>query len=138
MLKTELHEAYAETISQYDWDIYLTQTFRRCRHDGTNAVFAVHKKMEDVFGASRAFVAVEPHKLDGLHLHALYRIPEWQSNLPTRIKKYEKKAFGYTNSIRSMNIPPENFTVAMYCSKYVTKGNDFFFLGSPEAWLLDK
>lgn len=138
MFNPKLHEAYAQFVSEYPWDIYLTQTFKGVRHDGTNAVFAVHKKMESVFGASRGFVAVEPHKLDGLHLHALYRFPSWESNLPYRIKTYAGKAFGFTNSVRSMNVPPENFTVAMYCAKYVTKGNDFFFLGCYEAWTLDK
>lgn len=127
----ELREAYANHLMQFDWNSMLTQTFKRTRHDGTNAVNAVWIRLQP-FGYTRAFFAVEPHKLDGIHLHALLR-KNYESCIDdTRVKQYCDKTFGWSviSPIRN------NATVSLYCAKYVVKGNDYFYEGAPIAWQL--
>ena len=80
-----LKEAYATHLNSFPWDMYLTQTFKLTRRDGSNAVSAVWKCLQDVFSSNRAFLAVEPYYLDGIHLHGLLRIPEWHDTLPGRV-----------------------------------------------------
>lgn len=129
----ELKAAYAEHIRRFPWDFYVTTTFRRLRRDPSNAAHAVWHSL-DKLEATRAFVAVEKHYLDGVHIHALSRHalrpdmnPEWEW-------KYLFKAHGRSRveEIRDVG------QVSAYCSKYVTKGDyDYYYFGDPEAWLLD-
>jgi hypothetical protein len=151
----ELKGAYANFLSEFLWDIYITQTFRgwapggdgirynnfgkisvinKGRRDGVVAVGAVWKTLSNKFGANRAFMAVEPCRYDGIHIHGLIHIPEWKANMPDRIKHYCEKAYGYTNSSQNMDLPLEHPDVNMYVSKYVTKGNEYFYLGGVECW----
>ena len=127
-------EAYAEHLNSFPWDIYLTQTFKRTRRDGINAARTVWHYLDDKFCASRAFIAVEPHYLDGIHLHGLIRVPEWHEKLPLAIHRYFTKAFGWnvTSVARSQGI------ISWYCSKYVVKENDFHYFGDKDSWNLDK
>jgi len=129
--KELLQQAYSEHLNSFPWDIYLTQTFKRTRRDGTNAVSSVWRILEDKFDCVRAFIAVEPHYLDGIHLHGLLRCIPWQDNLPIRMSKYLMKAFGWnTYSLaRSQGI------ISWYCTKYVVKENNFFYKGDKSAWL---
>jgi len=119
---------YADFISSFPWDLYSTITFRELRKDPfywTGRIWETFEK----FNATRAFVAVEHHRAEGIHLHLLSRhIPFLAYSGP--LWKYCFKAFGRTK-IEAVDSP---LAVSRYCSKYVVKGNEFDFLGSPEAW----
>lgn len=135
--KNSLREAYAQHLQSFPWDTFLTVTFKHTRHDGTNAVNAVWQRLPGF--CDRAFFAVEPHKLDGIHLHALLHhkdcVPVEQFNsVAERTQQYCTKTFGWS---RAEFIETDG--VMAYCSKYVTKENDYFYLGSPDDWKpLDK
>ncbi len=127
-----LQEAYASHLTSFDWDVYMTQTFKHTRRDGSNAANHVYKTLEEKFGAIRAFIAVEPHYLDGIHLHSLIHFPEinYQRDLVGRLKKYCGKAYGFNH----IAVARDQDQVSLYCCKYVVKGNDFFYKGEPSAW----
>lgn len=124
----ELHEAYSNYLLEFDWSTYATFTFKTTRHDGCNAVNAVWEKLQDYFAVDAGFFAVEPHYLDGIHLHSLL----WGAEkVPVaRLARYSNKAFGWTHATGVKN----STTVAVYCTKYVVKGNDFYLKGDPGAW----
>ena len=127
----DIQQAYSQYLQSFYWDYYATFTFRRIRHDGTNAVYAVWSRLPNV---SRAFFAVERFKLDGIHLHALLQSaslanPQFAST-PGRIQAYTTKTFGWSK----VEWVGGSAGVADYCSKYVTKGNDYFFLGDKYWW----
>lgn len=123
---------YADFISCFPWDYYGTITFRQARCDGlywTKRAFQVLEK----FNATRAFVAVEPHSYEGIHLHLLSRhLPKLDAS--GSLWKYCFKAFGRTTFEKI----DDAIAVSRYCSKYVVKGNDFDFCGSASAWKYDK
>lgn len=125
--KYQIKLEYADFISQFQWDLYSTITFRQKRSDGlywSQRAFSVLEK----FNATRAFVAVEPNYLEGIHLHILSRhIPEAHIS---SLWKYAFKAFGRT----AIERVEDAMAVSRYCSKYVVKGNDFDFKGLPQYW----
>lgn len=158
MTKEEVREAYADFITNFDWNIYLTQTFKGSnvekmklrynnfggsktsefkngRRDGLNASQAVWTTMHKRFGASRSFIAVEPNRYDGIHLHGLFSIPGVDAAGAQAIKDYQTKVFGFVNSTKNMILETINPNVSMYCSKYVTKGNEYNFFGRSGWWL---
>lgn len=123
--------AYAQFISEHEFTHYITQTFKHTRRDATVAARAVGGLYE-ILGATHSFIAVEPHKLDGIHLHSLVNLPadlavDYQA---VRLERNSAK-YGFYNisPLRS-----ESFTVSHYCAKYVVKGNNFFLLGDSGAW----
>ena len=123
----ELRNAYAQFVSDHEFNYYITQTFKHTRRDATVAARSVGQ-MYEYYGASHSFVAVEPHKLDGIHLHSLVNFPE-----PPPIDRLKRQSdkYGFYNL---QYLTEETFTVANYCAKYVTKGNEYFLMGSPGAW----
>lgn len=134
MNEYQLREDYKDFLLNYTWDLYSTITFRRPRYDG---IFWCEKvwKVFEKFGGSRGFIAVEPHLLDGIHLHMLSRHSFYSDagTIPRGLWKYCFKAFG-----RSLIEPVDNsIQVSRYCAKYVVKGNQYEFMGWPEAWKYD-
>lgn len=136
----ELRQAYADHIGQYTWDYYSTVTFRRLHRDPLNAARKVSMALEKL-GTTRAFLAVERHYLDGVHVHVLHR-DAFAARTPHITSgsywKYMSKAFGRT----TVEIPREGNAAAEYCAKYVTKdyglaGESFHYFGDPDAWNLD-
>lgn len=133
----DLQIQYANYLLSFEWDAYYTQTFKRLRHDSTNAVNACWHILENRLEWTRGFMAVESHRLGGIHLHCLlsndlidYSNPiRAKAELSLRLsntKKYCDKAFGFTHITTANN----QATVNLYCAKYVTKGNgDYFFMG---------
>lgn len=134
----QLREEYTSFLLSYPWDCYSTITYRRTRKDGIAAASQAWKVFER-FEATRMFIAVEPHLLDGIHLHCLSRHLSAQyrpgSNIvPPGLWKYCFKAFG-----RSRIEPiSDTVQVSRYCAKYVVKGNQYEFFGFPEAWRQDR
>jgi len=133
--RAQVREAYAEHLHQYPWDYYITQTFRNNVRDGLRASQSFWNILETKFHATRAFVAVEPNRLSGIHLHALTRHVFDRIN-EHALWKYLFKAEGRSK----VEVPRWNSTalVTWYCSKYITKGDcDFHYFGDKSSWLLD-
>lgn len=134
MQNETIRQAYADHLSRYYWDTYATVTFKRTRRDGTNAVSAVWDRLP--FAPTRGFFAVEKHKLDGIHLHALLHHPiigkgeEVHNDIPKRTQAYLTATFGWSKCewVNGQN------GVSDYCAKYITKGNDYFYKGMPQYW----
>lgn len=89
-------------------------------------------------GASRAFVAVERHRLDGVHVHSLLRQYPHRDTPSQSLWKYLSKSFGRT----SVQLPHDGMAAVAYCAKYVTKdhglqGESFHYFGDADAWNLD-
>lgn len=84
--------------------------------------------MEGRLQATRAFTAVEYHKLGGVHLHSLVAYDltprEDYRSVELATAKYCNKAFGWTSCSSVKN----QATVSLYCSKYVTKSDGEYFL----------
>ena len=132
--KSEVRSAYSELLESLPWDYFVTQTFRRLRRDTIHAP-AQHWEALQEAGATRAFVAVEPHYLDGLHLHTLARFPGdmAEATLFHRLdlRRDLKNNFGFVTVDRIKS----HEQVTTYCSKYVTKGMATYdFFGNPGAW----
>lgn len=133
MQNDEIRKAYSDHLGQFAWDTFLTVTFRHTRHDGTNAVHSVWERLP--LAPLRGFFAVERHKLDGIHLHALlYHSPqvfdtEAFNLIPGRTQAYCTKTFGWSKA----EFIKSEFALE-YCAKYVTKDNDYFYQGLPFFW----
>ncbi|MBA7537130.1 hypothetical protein ES705_29397 [subsurface metagenome] len=130
---TAITDAYAEYLQTFSWDYYSTVTFRRLRRDPLAAAAKVWSILDGKFAATRAFIAVEKHVLDGVHCHLLhqhYHEIGSQAVLAYSMWLYLFKAFGRTTveAIKSSE------QVSTYCSKYVSKGEQFNLFGEPQAW----
>lgn len=132
-----LQVEYANYLLGYEWDAYYTQTFKRRRNDSINAAIATWSVLENRLQWTKGFVAVEKHKLGGVHLHCLLNndLRDW-TNIHSAVrdlgiqksatKRYMDKAFGFSHISSARN----QVTVNLYCAKYVTKSDgDYFFLG---------
>jgi len=126
-----LHE-YADFISSYPWDLYSTITFRQKRTDSIYWTGKIWNTLEK-FGAVRAFIASEPHSLEGIHYHVLsaHIGEETGSELFTRVNpsalwRYCFKAYGRSTVDKIRN---DQLAVSRYCAKYIVKGNNFDFKG---------
>ncbi|MBA7553336.1 hypothetical protein ES705_45926 [subsurface metagenome] len=130
----EIQEAYAEYLQTFSWDYYSTVTFRRLRRDSLAAAAAVWAVLDGKFLATRAFIAVERHVLDGVHCHLLHQ--HYHELGLNAVKAYSMwlylfKAFGRT-TVEDIRSPGD---VSTYCSKYVSKGEQFNLFGEPQAWI---
>ncbi len=131
---TAVTDAYAEYLQTFSWDYYSTVTFRRLRRDTLAAAAAVWAVLDGKFLATRAFIAVERHYLDGVHLHLLHQ--HYHDLGLNAVKAYSMwlylyKAFG-RSSVEQIRGPGD---VSSYCSKYVVKEEQYNFFGEPQAWL---
>lgn len=129
----DLRQAYAKEIHRYSWDFYSTITFRLIHRDPIFAALRIGRAL-DKLDCSRAFIAIEPHRLDGVHAHLLSRHTYRPEIKASTLWKYFFKAYGRSRvePIKSASI------VSWYCSKYVVKGDfDYSFYGDKQAWLLD-
>lgn len=134
----DIRQAYAEHLGEYSWDFYSTVTFRTTHRDPLNAASRVSRALERL-DCTRAFLAVERHRLDGVHVHTLHRHTFRQDLASASVWKYFSKAFGRT----TVESPRETTAVEAYCAKYVTKdyglgGESFHYFGDTAAWTLDR
>ena len=132
MYDCEIREAYATLLHSVPWDFYTTTTYRVQRRDGIRATARLWDILENKFDAERAFVAVESHRLGGLHLHALSHHAQRPGLQASSVWEYLHKANGRTTVERPRH--SSTALVTWYCSKYVTKGGDYHFFGDPSAW----
>ncbi len=132
--KAEVKSAYADLLESLPWDYFVTQTYRHLHRDTISAPARHWEHLQEA-GATRAFVAVEPHYLDGLHLHTLARFPGKMAEATLfhrlDLRRTLKDNFGFVTVDRIKS--PEQVT--NYCSKYVTKGPAAYeFFGNPGGW----
>ncbi len=132
--KTEVRSAYSDLLQSLPWDYYLTQTYRHLHRDTISAPARHWEALQDA-GATRAFIAVEPHYLDGVHLHSLAKFPGPMATATLfhrlDLRRDLKREFGFVDVDRIRD-PSQ---VTSYCSKYVTKGPlSYEFFGEPSTW----
>ncbi len=121
--------AYADFLCNFEWDLYVTQTYRYVVREPIYACAKMYSTLEK-FGATRAFIAAEPHRSGDMHLHLLAR-DEFENINPTALWKYLFKAFGRAKVERV----DDHFSVTRYCSKYVVKPSGHYeFFGNAKAW----
>jgi hypothetical protein len=134
--------AWAEFIMARSWDAFSTQTYKTPRHDGYYAARSYFDAVSNVAHVSRAFIAVEPNRLQGLHLHCLLAYDTQVSATPARehmegilfrsVVATETKWAGFNR----VEAPKNSMDVARYVSKYVTKADagEFYIMGDKQWW----
>lgn len=128
--------AISDWLQGYNWDFFISQTFKTPRLDALRCHNAVNRILTDKFGATRQFSVAERHSKGDYHLHILSR-HVFDPVLPaSSIWKYLFKSFG------RVSVQPINSILAVtrYCSKYVTKDNalDYQIYGDSAAWKFDR
>ena len=114
---------YAEFLQGYDWDYFITQTFRRPRKEPYYALHSVWHTLK-YHGAARAFLACEPHKTGDLHIHGIMAGggDGWLPHIDPMWDIWEDchKKYG-RNKVELINT---SAAVAGYCAKYVLKAQN--------------
>lgn len=135
---TAIRSEYAEWLKSYNWDYFLTSTFRRPRQEPYYALQSVWHELQKSFVA-RAFLVAEPHQSGELHIHGLTAGtgPGWKPEiaLPWEIWSALFKRFGRAK-VEAAN---SQEAVTGYCAKYLLKQQsrvcDYYdVFGSKFAW----
>ncbi|MBA7540092.1 hypothetical protein ES705_32381 [subsurface metagenome] len=133
-----IRQQYAEWLQGYNWDYFLTSTFRRPRIEPYYAIQSVWHELQKSFVA-RAFLVVEPHQSGDLHIHGLAAGagPGWRPELalPWEIWSGLFKRFGRAK-VEACN---SQEAVTGYCAKYLLKQQsracDYYeVFGNKFAW----
>lgn len=133
---------YAEFISGYNWEYFLTSTFRRPRRDPYPALKTVYNELVEG-NVERAFLVAEPFQSGDLHIHGVVAgmggsfKPEIE--LPWELWQRLYNKFGRAK-VEACNSAG---AVSMYCSKYLLKQQDrvcdyYHLFGIPASWALGK
>lgn len=138
-------EEYAEWLKGYNWDYFMTVTFRKAKKEPYYALESVYRELRN-FYVARAFLGCEPHQSGDLHIHGILSgaAPGWKPeiSLPWEIWNGLFKRFG-RSKVEACNSAE---AVSSYCAKYILKQQsrvcDYYAVyGSPLDWrggLLDK
>jgi hypothetical protein len=133
-----IKEQYAEWLQGYNWDYFLTSTFRRQRKEPYYALQSVWHELQH-HAVGRAFLVCEPHQSGDVHIHGLAAGsgPRWQPELelPWDIWSGLFKRFGRAK-VEACN---SREAVAGYCAKYLLKQQsracDYYeIFGRKRAW----
>ena len=133
-----IRRQYAEWLQGYNWDYFLTSTFKKPRKEPYYALQSVWHVLQNDFVA-RAFLVAEPHQSGELHIHGLAagRGPGWRPEmaLPWDIWTSLFKRFGRAR-VEACNTQE---AVTGYCAKYLLKQQsrvcDYYeVFGSKNAW----
>ncbi len=115
-----IREQYAEWLQGYNWDYFLTSTFRKPRKEPYYALQSVWHVLQSDFVA-RAFLVAEPHQSGDLHIHGLAAGSGagWRPELalPWDIWTSLFKRFGRAK-VEACNTQE---AVTGYCAKYLLK-----------------
>ena len=115
-----IRQQYADFLQGYNWDYFLTSTFRRPRKEPYYALQSVWHVLQSDFVA-RAFLVAEPHQSGDLHIHGLAAGsgPGWRPEmaLPWDIWTSLFKRFGRAR-VEACNTQE---AVTGYCAKYLLK-----------------
>ena len=134
-----IRESYAEWLHDYNWEYFLTSTFRRPRKEPYYALQTVWHELNHNSSVQRAFLVAEPHQSGDLHVHGLVagRGGAWlpDISLPWDIyarlfKRFGRAQVGAANS---------QGAVSSYCAKYLLKQQsrvcDYYeVFGDKDAW----
>jgi hypothetical protein len=134
----KVRQEYADFLQGYQWDYFVTSTFRKPRKEPYYALQSVWHGLED-YHVARAFLACEPHQSGDVHIHGLVAgggagwYPEIK--LPWDIWGGLFKRFGRAR-VEACN---DAAAVASYCAKYLLKQQDrtcdyYDVFGSKFAW----
>lgn len=133
-----IRQAYADFLTNYNWDYFFTATFRSPRREPYYAMKSVWSEVRR-HGAMRSFMGVEPFLSGDLHIHGLLAgwstdTPALGIDLPWEIWKALYTRFG-RNKVEMCN---SRERVTSYCAKYILKGQSsasdhYEFFG--ESWL---
>lgn len=133
-----IRQGYAEWLQGYNWDYFMTSTFRSPRIEPYYALKHVWSELRN-HNVSRAFLVAEPHQSGDLHIHGLAagRGPGWRPEmaLPWEIWSGLFKRFGRAK-VEACN---NQEAVTGYCAKYLLKQQsrvcDYYeVFGSKNAW----
>jgi len=137
---------YAEWLQMYNWDYFITVTFRKQRKEPYYVLESVFNELSYEYFVARAFLGCEPHQSGDLHIHGILAgpAPGWlpEIALPWEIWSGMFKRFG-RSKVEACNSAE---AVSAYCAKYVLKQQsrvcDYYAVyGSRLDWqggLLDK
>jgi hypothetical protein len=137
-----IRQEYAQWLQGYDWDDFLTCTFRRPRQEPYYALQSVWHELKKS-NVARAFLVAEPHQSGDLHIHGLAAGagPGWKPELKLPWDVYGSlfKRFGRAK-VEACN---SQGAVSMYCAKYLLKQQsrvcDYYeVFGDKFAWLNGK
>lgn len=132
-------EAYADWLQSYNWDYFLTATFREPRKEPYYALRSVWHELTK-YNVARSFLVAEPFQSGDLHVHGVVagRGPGWypELSLPWDIWTGLFKRFGRAK-VEACN---SQEAVTGYCAKYLLKRQsqvcDYYeIFGSKNAWL---
>ena len=134
----KIRQDYAEWLQSYNWDYFLTSTFRQPRKEPYYALQSCWHVLQNDFVA-RAFLVAEPHQSGDLHIHGLAAGTGggWRPGiaLPWDIWSSLFKRFGRAK-VEACNTQE---AVTGYCAKYLLKQQsrvcDYYeIFGSKNAW----
>jgi len=137
-----IREQYAEFLQGYNWDYFLTSTFRLPRKEPYYALQSVWHELQKS-SVARAFLVAEPFESGDLHIHGLAagRGPGWRPELalPWDIWSGLFKRFGRAK-VEACN---SQEAVTGYCAKYLLKQQsrvcDYYeVFGNKLAWIEGK
>jgi hypothetical protein len=139
---TDIRPEWAKFLKGYQWDYFLTATFRKPRREPYYAMKGVWNELKR-YNVARAFMGVEPHQSGDLHIHGVVagkynpgtgEVWKPEIALPWEIKEGLDSRFGFSRvqSCRSTE------AVTGYCAKYVLKGSrradHYDIFGEKESW----
>jgi hypothetical protein len=137
-----VREQYAGWLQEYNWDDFLTVTFRKPRAEPYYALQSVWHALRP-YNVARSFLVAEPHQSGELHIHGLAAGPGpgWKPELalPWDIFDGLFKRFGRTK-VEACN---SQGAVSTYCAKYLLKQQsrvcDYYeVFGDRLAWVEGK
>jgi len=137
-----IRQDYAEWLQGYNWDYFLTSTFRLPRVEPYYALRSVWHELRR-YNVARSFLVAEPHQSGDLHVHGLAAGagPGWRPelSLPWDIWSGLFKRFGRAK-VEACN---SQEAVTGYCAKYLLKQQsrvcDYYeVFGNKIAWIEGK
>lgn len=115
-----MRESYSDWLKTYNWDYFMTATFRSPRKEPYYAMESVNRVLEK-HNVARTFLGCEPFQSGDLHIHGILAGPGpgWFPviDMPWQIWESLFHAFGRSKvgTCRSTE------AVSAYCSKYILK-----------------
>ena len=134
--RTAIQSAYADFIAGFEWYWFCTLTFRDPPHPESAEKrfrFWIHKINQLIYGRRYRkrgqgiywILALEYHKSDAIHLHALLADTE---DLNARFRRQRAKAMWFEIAgLAKVEKIANSKAVTRYVSKYVSKGGELTF-----------
>lgn len=118
-----VREQYADWLTRYNWEDFITITYKSPRREPYYALKHAWTTLKS-HGARTGFLVAEPHQTGFLHLHGLISgpPPPWRPplELPWDIEQDLRKRYGISG-VRPVR---EVGGASGYCAKYILKSQD--------------